>query len=391
MSTKELISNIYCVGSKDRHRPFFDNLMPLEEGTSYNAFLIKGSEKTALVDTVYPPCHSELIDKLKEMGIEKIDYVIINHGEQDHTGTLPELLSLFPEAKIVTNKKCQEITMGFLPLKEDQYHIVADGDEISLGDKTLQFMFAPWVHWPDTMFAFLKEDKILFSTDFFGAHVTNYDVFWDGTDTILPLIKAYYAEIQMPFAKIWAKYLDKIAALNPSVIAPSHGPAYKGDGVRYIMDLYRKWSAGPRANKVVIVGVSMYGSTTLMIDYLKKALEEKGIEVKHHDVMNLNNTELASDLIDCKGVIVASPTVLTGLHPMVVEPVFLLNAIKPNIQFLGLIGSYSWGTLIVNSLTGLLGNMKTVPFLDPVLAKGTPKEADYAALDKLADTIKQNY
>ena len=203
MSVQEMVAGIYSVGSKDKHRLLFDQLMNLSEGTSYNAFLIKGSEKTALIDTVYPPCHEELISKLKELGIEKLDYIVANHGEQDHTGTLPELLALFPEAKVVTNQKCMDITSEFLPIDKSRYQIVAEGDVLSLGDKTLQFMMMPWVHWPDTMFAWMKEERILFTTDFFGAHMTNYDLFWDGTDSVVPLAKAYYSEIMMPYARVW--------------------------------------------------------------------------------------------------------------------------------------------------------------------------------------------
>lgn len=385
MSIKQLIPNIYCVGSKDRHRVLFDQLMNLSEGTSYNAYLIKGSEKTALVDTVYPPCHQELIDKLKELHIEKIDYIIANHGEQDHTGTLPELLALFPDAKIVTNAKCKEITMGFLPISEDKYIVVSDGEEVSLGDKTLQFMFAPWVHWPDTMFAFLKEDRILFSTDFFGAHATNYDVFWDETDTIIPLAKAYYAEIMMPFAAIWQKYLPKIEALNPAIIAPSHGPAYQKPS--FIIDLYRKWSSPHKENKVVIVSVSMYGSTDKMVELFTHSLANKGIQAKVYDAVHLDATGLAMDLVDCKGVVVASPTVLTGAHPAVIEPIYLLNVLKPTVSYIGLIGSYSWGTLIDKQVVGMLTNFKHTPVLTPVLCKGTPKLEAITQLEELACQI----
>ncbi len=387
MSIQQLVPSVFCVGSKDQHRVLFDQLMPLSEGTSYNAYLIKGSEKTALIDTVYPPCHQELIQKLKDLHIDRIDYIIANHGEQDHTGTLPELLKLFPEAKIVTNAKCKEITMGFLPLQEDQYQVVTDGEELSLGDKTIRFMMAPWVHWPDTMFSFLKEDRILFSTDFFGAHATNYDVFWDGKSDIASLAKAYYAEIMMPFAKIWVKYLDKIESLHPQIIAPSHGPAYKDPS--FIINLYRQWAEGPKENKTVIVSVSMYGSTDKMVSLLKKELENKGITVKHYDAVHLKTTELAKDLVDCQGIIVASPTVLTGPHPAVIEPVFLLNVLKPTVRYIGLIGSYSWGTLIANQITALLTNHKNTPILDPVLCKGTPTEETVSELKNLASTIAE--
>lgn len=389
MPIQQLISDVFCVGSKDRHRLFFDELMPLSEGTSYNSYLIKGSQKTALIDTVYPPCHQELVDKLKELGIRRIDYIIANHGEQDHTGTLPELLALFPEAKIITNAKCKEITENFLPLPADRYQLVADGEELSLGDKTLRFIHAPWVHWPDTMFTFLKEDRVLFTCDFLGAHATSYDVFWDGDEKLAPLIKSYYAEIMMPFASIWAPYLQRIEDLQPTILAPSHGPAYRGDGIAFILGLYRQWSQGPRANRAVLLSVSMYGSTRRMAEYLKARLEAAGIAVSEHDATHLNATDLAVDLIDAGGIVVASPTVLAGLHPTVVTPLFLLNILKPRIKYAALIGSYSWGTLIDKQFSGLLGNMRALAPLAPVLAKGTPKDADKQALEALARQIRQ--
>jgi len=388
MSVQEMVAGIYSVGSKDKHRLLFDQLMNLSEGTSYNAFLIKGSEKTALIDTVYPPCHEELISKLKELGIEKLDYIVANHGEQDHTGTLPELLALFPEAKVVTNQKCMDITSEFLPIDKSRYQIVAEGDVLSLGDKTLQFMMMPWVHWPDTMFAWMKEERILFTTDFFGAHMTNYDLFWDGTDSVVPLAKAYYSEIMMPYARVWQKYLDKVEALNPAIIAPSHGPVYKDP--KFIIDLYRKW-ARVKENKMILLSVSMYGSTDAMADYLQKQVEAKGIQVKRYDAVHLDVTGLANDLVDAKGIIVASPTVLTGPHPMVMEPLCLLNVLRPSIQYVGLIGSYSWGTQIAAQVLNLIPNLKTVPVLDPVLIKGYPKEAGFKALDVLAGQIAEKH
>lgn len=388
MSIQQMVPGIYSVGSKDKHRLLFDQLMNLSEGTSYNAFLIKGSEKTALIDTVYPPCHEELISKLKELGIEKLDYIVANHGEQDHTGTLPELLALFPEAKIVTNQKCMDITSEFLPIDKSRYQIVAEGDVLSLGDKSLQFMMMPWVHWPDTMFAWMKEERILFTTDFFGAHMTNYDLFWDGTDSVVPLAKAYYSEIMMPYARVWQKYLDKVEALNPAIIAPSHGPVYKEP--KFIIDLYRKW-VSQKENKMILLSVSMYGSTDAMADYLQKQVEAKGIQVKRYDAVHLNVTGLANDLVDAKGIIVASPTVLTGPHPMVMEPLCLLNVLRPSIQYVGLIGSYSWGTQIAAQVLNLIPNLKTVPVLDPVLIKGYPKKDGFESLDLLANQIAEKH
>lgn len=387
MEIKEIVKNVYAVGSKDPHRPLFDQLMPLSEGTSYNSYLIKGNDKIALIDTVYPPFEEEIENKLKDMGIDRIDYIIADHGEQDHSGALPKLLEKYPMAKIVTNAKCKEITMGFLPLSDEQYMVVEDRAEPDLGGKTLQFIFAPWVHWPDTMFSFLKEDRILFSTDFFGAHATNFDLFWDEDPSIIPLAKGYYAEIMMPFARIFQKYLPMVEELKPAMIASSHGPIYRRP--QFIIDLYKQWSGAQKKNQVVIVTVSMYGSTTQMVDYLKAELEAKGISVKQHDAVHLNMNALACDLVDSAGLIVATPTVLTGPHPAVVEPIFLANVLKPTLKYVTLIGSYSWGTMVVQKVKEMLGNLKDTTILEPVLSKGTPKEADLTALKALAGQIEQ--
>ncbi len=387
MSVQEVVENVYAVGSKDPRRPLFDQLMPLEEGTSYNSYLIKGKEKIALIDTVYPPFEQEIEERLRELNIDHIDYIIANHGEQDHSGALPGLLRKYPMAKIVTNQKCKDITIGFLPLKEDDYIIVGEGDTLDLGGKTLEFMMMPWVHWPDTMFTYLKEDGILFTTDFFGAHATNFDLFWDDDPSLVPLAKAYYAEIMQPFARIFQKYIPRVEALNPKMIASSHGPIYRKPS--FILNLYKEWTSSDKKNQTIIVGVSMYGSTDQMVDYLTERLTEKGIKVKYYDAVHLNATGLASDLIDSMGLIVATPTVLTGPHPAVVMPIFLTNILKPTLKYVGLIGSYSWGTLVEKQVGEMLSNMRDTTILPAVLAKGTPKDADKKALDELAEKIKE--
>ncbi len=385
MKISTLAPNIYCVGSKDKNRQLFDNLMHLPEGTSYNAHLIVGSEKTALIDTVYAPCYQEIINKLQALNITNIDYIILNHAEQDHTGALPDLLKLYPNAKIITNKKCQQITMDFLPISADKYQIINDNDELSLGDKTLQFIFAPFVHWPETMFSFLKEDKILFSTDFFGAHATNYDVFCNDEQALIPFIKAYYAEIMMPYASVWQKYLPKIRALSPKIITPCHGPAHKNTD--FIIDLYESFCQQKNKGKMVILSVSMYGSTTKMLDLFTESLKSKNIPFVIYDVVDLNTNDLVQDLIDCAGLVIASPTVLNGPHPMLAAPLFLINALKPALSYIGLIGSYSWGTQIEKQVQSILFNYKNTPFLPPVLCKGTPKLEAMTQLATLADSF----
>ena len=171
--------NIYSVGAIDWDRRLFDQLIPLPDGTTYNAYLIKGSEKTALLDTVDPTKTQVLIDNLVKAGTEKIDYIVAHHAEQDHSGSLPDILMLYPDAKVVTNPKCKAMLMDLLPISEDKFITVEDNQTLSLGDKTLRFVYIPWVHWPETMATYLAEDKILFPCDFFGSHLATSDLYAD--------------------------------------------------------------------------------------------------------------------------------------------------------------------------------------------------------------------
>jgi len=184
MKPRKIKDGIYWVGAVDWDRRLFDDLIPLPDGTSYNAYLIQGSDKTALIDTVEPEMSHILLSRLKQLGVERIDYVIANHAEQDHSGSLPKILDMYPNAKVVCTTKCKGLLMDLLLIPENKFKTVEDRETLSLGDKTLEFIHAPWVHWPETMVTWLEEDKILFSCDFFGSHIAT-------TDLLLPMKAAY--------------------------------------------------------------------------------------------------------------------------------------------------------------------------------------------------------
>jgi len=177
MAVKAISPDINAVGAIDWDRRLFDELITTPYGTSYNAYLIKGSEKTALIDTVDPTKSHELIENLKQLQTTKIDYVISNHAEQDHSGMIPKILELYPDAKVVTNPKCKDMLKDLLLIPEDKFISTNDRETITLGDKTLEFILAPWVHWPETMFTYLKENKIVFTCDFLGSHLATSEVF----------------------------------------------------------------------------------------------------------------------------------------------------------------------------------------------------------------------
>jgi flavorubredoxin len=226
MTVRSINTDVFFVGSIHWDRRIFDELIPLPEGTSYNAYLIKGSEKTAIIDSVDPEKWHELEMNLCELGIKKLDYIITNHAEQDHSGSIPMLLQKFPEAMVVTNEKCKLFEMEHLHIPAEKFIVVKDNDTLSLGNKTLRFLLTPWVHWPETMVTYLEEDKILFSCDFFGSHYAGSELYAGNNATVVHGAKRYYAEIMMPFRTTIVKNIDKVTQFEIKMIAPSHGPIY---------------------------------------------------------------------------------------------------------------------------------------------------------------------
>jgi flavorubredoxin len=382
--TRKLKPDVYAVGAIDWDARLFDRLIPLPDGTSYNSYLVRASEKTALLDTVDPTKTQVLLNNLADVGVDKIDYVIAHHGEQDHSGSLPDVLLIYPDAKVVTNPKCKQMLIDLLDVEEERFITVEDGQELSLGNKTLRFIYTPWVHWPETMSTYVPEDKILFSCDFFGAHLATSNLFADDEATVYEAAKRYYAEIMMPFRKPINSNIAKIDDLNVEMIAPSHGPAHRKP--EFIVDAYRDWAGDAVKNEVVVAYVSMHGSTGKMVAHLMDALIERGIQVRQFELTTIDVGKLAMALVDAATVVIGSPTVLIGPHPAAAYAAFLINALRPKVRFASIVGSYGWGSKAVEQLKGLMTNLKG-EVLEPVMTKGDPKEADWAALDRLADQI----
>jgi flavorubredoxin len=381
---RQIKSNIYAVGAIDWDRRLFDELIPLPDGTSYNAYLIKGSEKTALLDSVDPTKTEVLMGNLVLLGLGRIDYIVSHHAEQDHSGAIQDMLTLYPDAKVVANPKCKAMLIDLLCIDEDKFVTVDDGQTLSLGDKTLQFINIPWVHWPETFGTYLQEDKILFPCDFFGSHLATSSLFVDDEPRVYEAAKRYYAEIMMPFRTVIQKNLEKIKNLQIDMIAPSHGPVY--DKPKFIIDAYKDWVSDNVKNEVVLAYVSMHDSTRKMVEYFVEALIERNITVKQFNLTVTDIGQLAMALVDAATLVLGSPTVLTGAHPSVAYAAILANALRPKTKFASIIGSYGWGGRMVEQLTGLIPNLK-VELLEPVMAKGYPKDSDFVALDKLADAI----
>jgi flavorubredoxin len=385
MLKRKISEGVFLLPSVDWDRRLFDSLIPLPDGTSYNAYLIEGSEKTALLDTSDPTMREAFLRELKR--IKRIDYLIAHHGEQDHSGLIPEVLELFPESKLIVSSKGKEILMAHLRIPEERVQVVGDGEALSLGNKTLEFLYTPWVHWPETMVTYLREDKILFTCDFFGLHLATSKTYARG-DYSLEAAKRYFAEIMMPFRSTIEKNLEKVKTLDISIIAPSHGPLW--DNPQLIMDKYREWTSGAPKNIVVLPFVSMHNSTRIMVDYLTDALIKRGIQVERFELPQTDLGKIAMALVDAATLILGTPTVLAGAHPYAAFAAFLANALRPRLRFVSLIGSFGWGGKTVEQISGMLSNLK-VEILEPVLARGLPKEEDFQALDRLAEAVLEKH
>jgi flavorubredoxin len=386
MTARQIREGIYSVGAVDWDRRLFDSLIPLPDGTSYNSYLVKGSQKAALLDTVEPAKASILFENLKDF--ETIDYVISHHSEQDHSGTIPAVLARYPEAVVVCSSKAKGILTDHLDLPESKIRVVADGDTLSLGNRTFEFAYTPWVHWPETMCSFLREDRILFSCDFFGSHVAQSDLYARDEGLVHEAAKRYYAETLMPFRTAVRKDIDRIKGFPIEVIAPGHGPIYSDPA--FIINAYQDWAADLPKSLAVIVYATMHHSTELMVARLADALAGKGVGVCRFNMADSDVGKLAISLVDAATIVIASPCVHIGLHPRVASAVFLANCLRPKARFAAIIGSYGWGHKIPEQVASMIPNLK-VEILPPLIVRGLPRESDLANTDALAETIASKH
>ncbi|MFC2039639.1 FprA family A-type flavoprotein [Chloroflexota bacterium] len=388
MKAREIKQGIHWVGALDWERRLFDELIPLPDGTTYNAYIVRGQEKTALIDTVDPPKTAELFARLDNLGVKSVDYIITHHAEQDHAGSLPAVLTRFSEAKVVCTPKCATMIGDLLGVPSERIITVGHKQTLPLGGRTLEFLHAPWVHWPETMLTYLKEDRLLFSCDLFGAHLAASDLYVTETARAYEAAKRYYGEIMMPFRSHIEKHLAMLVDYKIDFIAPSHGPLHKEP--KFILDAYRDWVLGPPKNLVALPYVSMHGSTKAMVDYFADILAEKGVTVEKMSLSVTDIGRVAMSLVDAATLVLATPTVHAGPHPLAVYATYLANALRPKLKYAAIIGSYGWGGRTKEIILEMVPNLKA-EVLGAVIAKGYPAEADYQALDGLAADIAKKH
>lgn len=384
MSCRKVMEDIYSVGAIDWNRRLFDELIPLPGGTSYNSYVIEGSESRALIDTVEKSYSEELLRNLDKLDVDQLDYIVSNHSEQDHSGALPEVMKAYPEAEILTGEKGLEMLEKLLHIDTERITTVKDGEEISLGDKTLRFYETPWAHWPETISTFIPEKNILFPCDLFGSHLATSSLFVDDEARTIRAAKRYYAQIMMPYRLVIDKNVGKLQELDIDMIAPSHGPIYQNPEL--IMSAYEEWINGPLEPEVIVPYISMHGSTEELVSHFVDELMSRGVKVKPFNLREVELGSLAMALVQAAAVVVGSPTVLGGPHPKVSYAVTLANALNPRTKYASIIGSCGWGGNMVDQITGSLDKVNP-EIIDPVLSKGKGGEENFAEIERLAEEI----
>ena len=390
MSVLAISEQVFEVGASHPDRKLFDCLMPTPHGTTYNSYLIFGSEKTALIDAVDPEKTDILLNNLEEAGVKRLDYLINLHTEQDHAGSAEAVRCKYPEVEFITNAKVKELMHTHLHIPEDKMTVVTENDTIELGGKTLSFIMIPFAHWPDNYMVHLKEDNILFSSDLFGSHYATSKAFSTSSAEQRLAAKNYFAEIMLPYRSHVAKHVKRVRELAPRMIAPSHGPVWYDPEL--ILSKYEQWTGDSVKKRITIPYVSMHDSTRSMVEHLTIKLSQRGISVICHDLgsapesLTIETGHFINDLVDAAAVVFAVPTLLGGPHPAAVYAAVIASAMKPKAPYLGLIGSYGWGSRMPEVMEGLLTGFKSERL--PVFqVKGLPTESELEALTEYADNL----
>jgi flavorubredoxin len=372
-NTAEISKEVYWVGIRDWNRRLFDALIPLPKGTTYNSYLVIGSEKEAVIDTVNPGFEKEWEEKIsKVVNPADIDYVIMNHAEPDHAGSIPHIMSINRKAMLIATSQGAKMARVFYKVPENRIKTATNGESIDLGGKTLRFIEAPMLHWPETMFTYLPENKTLFPCDFFGSHVAQ-GLFDDELEDLLVFAQKYFGEIMMPFRFNAQKGMEKIKDLEINMIAPSHGPIYK-DPER-ILSVYRKWVNGETRQKVIIVYATMWNSTEKMVKAMEDTLASEGVEVARHNLAVGDIGEVAKDLVDSRAIVLGAPTVLGGAHPLAMYGTYLARVLRPPAKFAVVLASYGWSGGAVKHIQETLGATK-MEIVGALEINGPPTETD---------------
>ncbi|MDY6326327.1 MAG: FprA family A-type flavoprotein, partial [Bacteroidales bacterium] len=395
MNTSRLIKdNLWYIGASDRRLALFENMMPVPNGTSYNSYLLT-DEKTALLDTVDQAVSAQFLENLTSvLGQRKLDYIVIHHVEPDHLASLTEVLVRYPEATIVCSLQASRLMKQFMDIPEDiKFQVVKEGDTLSIGKHTLNFVGAQMVHWPEVLVSYESTEKILFSADAFGtfgalggnlfADEVEFDSEW------MPEARRYYTNIVGKYGFQVQNLLKKASALDIAMICPLHGPVWRKDFAKFI-EKYDLWSRyEPECREILIVYGSMYGHTESAAAVLAGLLADKGCRnIKMFDVSATHVSYIVSESFRCSHIILFAPTYNGGLYPPMENYLLDIKAHLLQNRTFTLIENGSWAPVSGNAVRNILAEMKNITILEPAITfKSSMKDTQRNELEALAETI----
>lgn len=357
MAKLEIKKDIFWVGAVDWIvRTFHGHTYTTKRGTTYNAYLIL-DDKVALVDTVHPPFAQEMVERIKKIvPLEKIDYIIVNHVEIDHSGTLPTITKLCPKAKLFGTAKCKEGLYKHYYGNWD-FQVVKTGDKLSLGKRTLTFIEAPMIHWPDSMFTYCPEEQLLLPNDAFGQHYATSERFDDEVSEYELMDEAakYYGNILWPLSSVILKKIEEVLKMNISIkmIAPSHGIIWRQDPAK-IINAYLSWAKNETKRKIVVVYETMWGATEKMARKIVEGITDTGVSVKLFDITQSDRTEVIKEMLDAKGFIIGSSTHNNDMLTTIAGFLEFLKGLTPKNKVAAVFGSYGWAGGAVKNIESIL-------------------------------------
>ena len=375
MNTK-LCENIDWVGFVDWTMRDFHSFIT-QRGVTYNSYLIR-DEKVALVDTVKEPYKEYLLKNIKDLiDPKKVDYIIVNHAEPDHSSALAFMVNSLPNAKVVCNQKCKDILSSYYDVTNWKFEIIKSNDTLSLGKFTLRFLDTPMVHWPESMFTYVEEEKILFSMDAFGQHLATEERFDDEVDkcALFEEAKKYYANIVLPYGNQVKKVMENVKDLDIKMIATSHGVIWR----KYINEIvgeYKKWMANKVEAKVVVIYDSMWQSTKAMAEAIVDGASIDGVEAKliYVRATSTGVTEIATEILDAACIAFGSSTLNSNMMPMMGAVTTYVKGLRPLGRAGLAFGSYGWGRGGAEALHEKLKEMNFEITQDPIKSKWRPDE-----------------